>query len=80
MFVLFLLAVLGTLFFLARSGRLGTPPWGPSRQSPEFEARKVLAERFARGDISSDEFLERASILNWTPGSDAYPESRRRKR
>ena len=78
MFLLFLLLVGGTLFFLARTGRIGPPPW-VTRNSPEFEARKVLAERFARGDISSDEFMERASVLNWTPGVDPHRESRRKK-
>lgn len=68
MFLLFLLLVAGTLFYLVRSGRISTPAWLSGRPSPEFEARKVLAERFARGDISSDEFIERASVLNWTPG------------
>lgn len=68
MFLLFLLLIAGTLFYLVRSGRISTPPWLSARTSPEFEARKVLAERFARGDISSDEFMERASVLNWTPG------------
>ena len=68
MFLLFLLLVGGTLFYLVRSGRIAAPPWAPARPSPELEARRVLADRFARGDIGSDEFMERASVLNWTPG------------
>ena len=68
MFLLFLVLVAGTLFYLVRTGRISAPPWASVRPSPEFEARRVLAERFARGDISSDEFMERASVLNWTPG------------
>jgi putative membrane protein len=40
---------------------------------PEDEAKRILAERFAQGDISADEFLERSSILNWTPGVDPLP-------
>ena len=68
MFLLFLLLVGGTLFYLVRTGRISSPPWAAAQTSPEFEARKVLAERFARGDISTDEFMERASVLNWTPG------------
>ena len=71
MFFLFVLLVLGTLFFLVRRGYLGPPPWAAHR-SPESEAKTILAERFARGDISSDEFMERASVLNWTPGSDSW--------
>jgi uncharacterized membrane protein len=78
MFFLFVLLVLGTLFFLVRRGYLGPPPWAAHR-SPESEAKTILAERFARGDISSDEFMERASVLNWTPGSDSW-ETRKGKK
>jgi putative membrane protein len=78
MFLFFLLVVASTLFLLRR-GIIGPPPWVASHRSPENEAKKVLAERFARGDISSDDFLERASVLNWTPGSDTW-ETRKRRR
>jgi putative membrane protein len=79
MFFLLMLLVLGTLvFLLVRSGQLGPQSLAGSR-SPESEAKKILAERFARGDISSDEFMERASVLNWTPGSDAW-EARKGKK
>lgn len=70
MFGLTLLILLGTFFFLSRRGHIGPPPWLAQRHSPEGDARRILAERFARGDISSDEFMERASILNWTPGTE----------
>jgi len=40
---------------------------------PEDEAKRILAERFAQGDISADEFLERSSILSSTPGGDLLP-------
>ena len=74
MCLLFLALLIGGAFFLARRGKIGPPPWvNAANRAPEFEARKVLAERFARGDISTDEFLERASALNWTPGSDQWP-------
>jgi putative membrane protein len=80
MFFLFLLLVLGTLlFFLARNGQLGSSAWA-TKTSPEAEAKRILAERFARGDITSDEFMERASILNWTPGSDSWDLGKRKKR
>ncbi len=71
MFCLFLLLVAATLFFLFRTGRVGPPPWAQHR-GPEAEAKRVLAERFARGDITTDEFMEKASVLNWTPGTDPY--------
>jgi len=70
MFFLFLLLV-ATAFFLVRGGHIGPPPGIAQHRSPEGEAKRILAERFARGDISSDEFMERASVLNWTPGSEA---------
>jgi uncharacterized membrane protein len=79
MFLLFLLLIAGTLFYLHRTGRITAPPWAAARTSPEFEARKVLAERFARGDITTDEFMERASVLNWTPGVEPTNVKRQRR-
>ncbi len=72
MFFLTLLLVVG-LVVAAKRGRLGPPPWIARAHSPEHGARQILAERFANGDISSDEFLERASVLNWTPGAEPAP-------
>ena len=77
---LFLLLILGlalTAFFLWRSGKL--PNLDKSR-SPEEDAKRILAERFARGDITSDEFMERSSILNWTPGAEPVPAKARKSR
>jgi uncharacterized membrane protein len=80
MFFLFMLLVLGTLvFFLVRHGQLSPQSLAGSR-SPESEAKKILAERFARGDITSDEFMERASVLNWTPGSDSWEVKKGKKK
>ena len=78
MLLLILLLAGLTALYLWRSGRLGLPAAGRSR-SPEFDARRILAERFARGDITADDFLERASILNWTPGTEAVSDRRRRR-
>jgi putative membrane protein len=78
MFLLFLLLVGATLFWLRRSGRLGE--LGARRRRPEDEAREILATRFATGDLSSDEFLERASVLNWTPGVEPLPVPRGKRR
>ena len=53
---------------LRRGGR--SAPSLERRHSADEQARLLLAERFARGDMSSDEFLERCATLNWTPGAD----------
>jgi uncharacterized membrane protein len=80
MFFLFMLLVLGTIvFFLVRHGQFAPQSLAGSR-SPESEAKKILAERFARGDITTDEFMERASVLNWTPGSDSWEIGKRKKK
>ena len=76
--LLLLLLVLAALY-LWHQGKLPLPKLGGHR-SPEEEAKRILAERFARGDISSDEFLERSSILNWTPGTDPIPSKPRKTR
>ena len=83
------LLIAAVVFFLIRRGKIGPPPWvaagghgGPGRFSPfspEFEARRTLANRFANGEISPEEFLERAAALNWTPGVDHRPENGRKK-
>jgi putative membrane protein len=78
-FLLVLLLVALTGFYLWRQGKLTLPKLGGAR-SPEDDARRILAERFARGDISSDDFMERASILQWTPGSDSLPSRPGKKR
>jgi putative membrane protein len=75
---LLLLLVLAALY-LWRQGKLPLPKLA-SHRSPEDEAKRILAERFARGDISSDEFLERSSILNWTPGAAPLPSKSRGNR
>ena len=80
MFLLFLLLVAGTLVYLRRTGRIGELPWARRQRTPEHEAREILATRFATGDLSSDEFLERASVLNWTPGVEPLPVPRGRRR
>lgn len=76
--LLLLLLVLVALYLWQR-GKLPLPKLGGQR-SPEEDAKRILAERFARGDISSDEFLERSSILNWTPGTEPLPSKTRKNR
>lgn len=70
------LAAAVTTLLLWRAGRL--PLRGlPSGRSADEQARHVLAERFARGDISSEDFLERCATLNWTPGVDRLARGRK---
>ena len=81
MFFLFLLLLFGTLFLLSKRGVIGAPPWvKASSPSPEGEAKRILAERFAKGDLTSDEFMERASVLNWTPGSEQFTAPKGKKK
>jgi putative membrane protein len=77
-FLLLLLLLVLAALYLWHQGKLPLPKLA-SHRSPEDEAKRILADRFARGDISSDEFLERSSILNWTPGTDPLPSSPRKK-
>ena len=49
------LAVLGTILYLVFRGR--------RRWSGDNRAKAILAERFARGEISTEEFRERMDAL-----------------
>lgn len=80
MCLLFLLLIAAAIFFVKRNGGPGRPPWMSAPDAPEDEAKRVLSERFAKGDISTDEFLERASVLNWTPGSEPPSAGGRKRR
>ncbi|MEV6861587.1 hypothetical protein AB0M44_11360 [Streptosporangium subroseum] len=59
--------VLATLAFRAR--RNGWGPWTGHRASPSSpvsttaSAEQILAERYARGEMSSDEYFEHTSVL-----------------
>lgn len=80
MFLLFILTLLVVGIVATKRGYIN-PPFagrGFGGGAPEAEARKILAERFARGDITSDEFMERAAVLNWTPGIDPWSHDRKR--
>jgi putative membrane protein len=78
-FLLVLVLAALTAVYLYRHGKLTLPRFG-GVHSPEDEAKRILAERFARGDINTDDFMERASILNWTPGSAQLPSRPGKKR
>lgn len=72
--VVLIIAVLLTAFFLLRQrGGLSSLSlsrlWPARSPVPEDSAKQILAERLARGDLAPEDFLERASMLNWTPGA-----------
>jgi putative membrane protein len=58
LFWLLLFFVFFRLFFWR--GRRG--PWGPYRQAAS-DPRTILAERYARGEITNDEYRERLGNL-----------------
>ena len=62
--LLLLLLVLIALY-LWRQGK--PPAQAGGHRSPEDEAKQILAERFARGDISSDEFLSGPAFSTGLP-------------
>ncbi len=59
--ILILLVAAGALLVWAVVRRSNTAP--PPPPDPHGRAREILAERFARGEISSEEFRERSEHL-----------------
>lgn len=57
---LFFLLLLGAVAAIAWFAAKGELPW---RRSPVDEARRILLERYARGEISDEEFRQRAELL-----------------
>ncbi|KAA5838127.1 SHOCT domain-containing protein [Saccharopolyspora hirsuta] len=55
-FLLLIVALVGVVVWSAVRGR-------PRRQSAVERAREILAERYARGEISSEEYRERLGGL-----------------
>jgi putative membrane protein len=78
MFCLLIALIAGAVLLTVLRTRHGAPPWAPRPAAPEDDARRTLADRFARGDITVEEFMERASALNWNPGKDDTPRRGRR--
>ncbi len=51
----------------------GPRPGGPRQGSPEDEAFRILAERLAKGDISSEDYRERVDTLRTTRAQENDP-------
>ncbi len=51
------------LVWLVRTGLGSSPPSGPAPRDPDERAKEILAERYARGEISTEEYRERSSEL-----------------
>ena len=57
-FPLFWLVVVGLLIFMVFRVRRGRGPWNAARSG-----EGVLAERYAKGEISEDEYRDRLRVL-----------------
>jgi putative membrane protein len=59
----------GLVWLIVLAGLIGLVTWlvirgtGPSSRSPHTDAKRILAERFARGEIDEDEFRRRSDLL-----------------
>ncbi len=62
--MLFMLVVVGCIFFFARS-HLGNGPhhWGPPWHGASHSALQILNERFARGEIQRAEYEDRKVVI-----------------
>ena len=70
--LLLLAAVIGLAVLLIRARRPATASAGiPAGPSPASSAEGILSERFARGEISPEEFVTARAALRgeWTPPS-----------
>jgi putative membrane protein len=50
-------------FFAVRARRRGWNAWAPSHPATATTAEVILAERFARGEMTDDEYYQRLSVL-----------------
>ena len=63
---------------LVLGGLLGVAAWGVTRLLPSLRggragsAEEILRERFARGEISAEEYLKSYEVLQETPSHRSY--------
>jgi putative membrane protein len=60
LFWLLVLFLFARFFFFWRRGRWG---WANGGREPRTDPREILAERYARGEISPEEYRERLANL-----------------
>ncbi|AOT03130.1 SHOCT domain-containing protein [Arthrobacter sp. U41] len=53
----------------AQSGPYGPPPYGQQGYTPggKSQARRILDERFARGELTADQYRENLKVLGEEP-------------
>jgi putative membrane protein len=61
--LLWVAVLVGGFYLLRRTGRRAEP----AAADPQSSARKILAERFARGEIDEEEYYTRMSALRQEP-------------
>ena len=68
----------GSITILALAGLLAVAAWGvtrflPSRRGGRLgSAEEILRERFARGEISAEEYVKSYQVLHETPSQRSY--------
>ncbi len=63
MMFVFWAAVIGVIVALLRRPAVHGPGGGPAPSAPHDDAERILAERFARGEIEQDEYVRRRDTL-----------------
>ena len=66
MMVLFWVGLIATLLLVVRAIDRGHDRYGLGAH-PELDARQILDARFARGEISREEYEERSAVLSNRP-------------
>jgi putative membrane protein len=57
------LFVILIVWLIRAAGAVSTPVVDPARRDPNDRAREILGERFAKGELTTEEYRERTSEL-----------------